>query len=752
MFKIDLYDFQDKHEKNLLNKCADYNEIVLDAPTGSGKTIIVCKFIDDYLDENPNTVFLWLCPGAGGLQNQSQDVFDTVTNGIPSGDVYSFISETNPRGNVFFINWDKINRNSNIVLQEGEHNDLMSKVKFCYQNNIDIFMIIDEEHKYRNTANEYIINIQPFHVLRVSATPVANEGNEVEKILDSEVISAGLIASGISINEGVNDAIENNDNVDNDLLLLHLADEKRIAIQKEYEKLGLNIRPLVLIQFPNASQEWIQRVSNELLKMGYSENSGLVTSWFSGDHPQDVEGLKKLDGQYAFIMFKQAIATGWDCPRAKILVKLREGGSDTFKIQTIGRIRRMPEGKHYNNELLDNCYVYTLDQEFKEGLTNSMSDSFYLYPYNRKMDAPSFVLKKEFLDGSDRYAVNPTAVVNTIKKAFLNECDSDNNGVLDKDELKLTKNFEFSTKLKTSAFEGVARTTHDILSLNKIFGGEHEINNHDDGFIIRDAKRKIASVIGIDEHISNNALKILFGPEEIRNTSLLSQDEIDFEYNNKLLRGMTLKEYNAFLINNRDKLVEIFKKVNQEDFADIEETEVLEKNWFIPAMQHYKHHKKIESSKIMKKNVFYNYGNNILVNPNRTYTEIQFEEWCEHEYNPVKFVYKNGDKGDDYFSIVYRVAFRRYNFYPDYIIQLNNGDIWIIEAKGGMNSEGGSNNVDQYAKNKFEALKQYAIKYQDIHWGFVRAVGNQLYMSNTEWAEDVTKRNVWKPIEVFIKE
>ena len=153
----------------------------------------------------------------------------------------------------------------------------------------------------------------------------------------------------------------------------------------------------------------------------------------------------------------------------------------------------------------------------------------------------------------------------------------------------------------------------------------------------------------------------------------------------------------------------------------------------------------------MNKNVFSDYGNNILIAPNRTYTELKFEDWCEN-YNTVKWVYKNGDKGDDFFSIIYRKAFRRNNFYPDYIIQLNNNDVWIIEAKGGLTADGESNNIDAYAKNKFEALKQYGERHPEVKWGFVRAVGNQLYMSNTEWDEDVTNSNIWKPIEVFISE
>ena len=170
----------------------------------------------------------------------------------------------------------------------------------------------------------------------------------------------------------------------------------------------------------------------------------------------------------------------------------------------------------------------------------------------------------------------------------------------------------------------------------------------------------------------------------------------------------------------------------------------------IPSNQYYRQHKKMNSSKIMQKNVFSDYGNNILISPNRTFTELEFEDWCE-KYDAVKWVYKNGDKGDDFFSLVYRKAFRRNNFYPDYIIELQNNEVWIIEAKGGLTSDGQSNNVDAYVKNKFEALKEYAERHPQVKWGVVRAVGNQLYMSNTIWDEDVTNIFVWKPIEVFIK-
>ena len=73
---------------------------------------------------------------------------------------------------------------------------------------------------------------------------------------------------------------------------------------------------------------------------------------------------------------KQAISTGWDCPRAKILVKLREGMNEQFEIQTIGRIRRMPETTHYDDDLLDFCFVYTFDNTWKNGLLASVDKAY----------------------------------------------------------------------------------------------------------------------------------------------------------------------------------------------------------------------------------------------------------------------------------------------------------------------------------------------------------------------------------------
>lgn len=53
-----------------------HNEIVLKSCTGSGKTIILTHFIDEYIKSNSRTVFIWLTPGKGGLEEQSKNKMD----------------------------------------------------------------------------------------------------------------------------------------------------------------------------------------------------------------------------------------------------------------------------------------------------------------------------------------------------------------------------------------------------------------------------------------------------------------------------------------------------------------------------------------------------------------------------------------------------------------------------------------------------------------------------------------------------
>lgn len=61
---------------------------------------------------------------------------------------------------------------------------------------------------------------------------------------------------------------------------------------------------------------------------------------------------------------------------------------------------------------------------------------------------------------------------------------------------------------------------------------------------------------------------------------------------------------------------------------------------------------------------------------------------------------------------------------------------------------GHTKNIDIQVKNKFEAFKQYAIKYH-LNWGFVRDIDGDLFINNTEYT-DVMLGEEWQPLEDVI--
>lgn len=192
----------------------------------------------------------------------------------------------------------------------------------------------------------------------------------------------------------------------------------RKAIAGRYKEIGKNIRPLVLIQFPNGQPETIAAVEQKLESMGYTYDNGMVSKWMSEDKKDLPDNLTENDAIPVFLLMKQAISTGWDCPRAKILVKLREGMSESFEIQTIGRIRRMPEAKHYEDDLLDFCYVYTFDEKYKAGLLSNMDKAYETRRLFLKEKCKTFTLEKEIRD-LDVGSLGERNVLNKIYDALV---------------------------------------------------------------------------------------------------------------------------------------------------------------------------------------------------------------------------------------------------------------------------------------------------------------------------------------------
>ncbi len=98
----------------------------------------------------------------------------------------------------------------------------------------------------------------------------------------------------------------------------------------------------------------------------------------------------------------------------------------------------------------------------------------------------------------------------------------------------------------------------------------------------------------------------------------------------------------------------------------------------------------------MAKNVYRGYLSSAEV---RSASEKKFEKFCE-TCPAIEWIYKNGDKGAEYLSIVYEDSFEKQkSFYPDYVIS-KSGEIWIIETKGGFDRTGKSEDIDIFSPRK----------------------------------------------------
>lgn len=360
---LQLLNFQREAVQKLLETVTDTKSkstIVLKSPTGSGKTVMLINFIDNYINTiDKNISFIWLCPGKGNLEEQSHDQMISMT---PNRDVKTLqeaLLAGFEEGSTTFVNWEMVTKTGNKAITDSEEKNLYDRITEAHRRNRRFIILVDEEHSNDTNKAQSIINaFSPLFVIRVSATAHENPNAEFIEIDEQDVIDEGIIAKAIYVNEDVENGITVDDETK---FLLEKGNEKRLAVKEEYKKKGIEINPLVVIQLPNDKNAKIDRTEKILKEMGFTYENKMVGVWLA-DKKENIDNLKDFNNEVSFLIMKQAISTGWDCPRAKILIKLREAGNEDFEIQTIGRIRRMPERKHYNNEMLDNCYVYTFDE------------------------------------------------------------------------------------------------------------------------------------------------------------------------------------------------------------------------------------------------------------------------------------------------------------------------------------------------------------------------------------------------------
>ena len=632
---------------------------------------------------------------------------------------------------VAFINWEVVTKKGNKALRDAERKNLFEHIEQAHRDEIKFIIIIDEEHINKTEKADAIIqSFNAEHIIRVSATTKRNDEAKTIQINELDVIESGLITRALYINEG----IPNNIVVDNETeYLLEIAINKQNQIRTECINKEIKYNPLVIIQLPNQSEELIKKIEKYLSEKGYTYDNNTVAIWLA-NRKENIENIEENMSEQCFLIMKQAISTGWDCPRAKILVKLRENMHEDFEIQTLGRIRRMPEAKHYENELLDNCYLYTFDKDYtesvKQELGKSASEVKIVFLKNEYKE---FELVKELKDNeADNFA--PREAFIAMYEFFINKYQLSNKT---KDNILRLENagYNFSTNIESNIVQGkvIEINKENIDKDNKIIV-ESKVDTHKNGLDLKHSIGVISSKVGmLYQHLSP-VLQRLF------------LENILFP---KKILKLKKKEFYAFIINNEELLKQdILEAVSQKREQQVKLKMEYKKNasFKFPERMIVKYNKNSKETSEMKKNIYNGYPISSLKG---SQVEEKFEYYCENSER-VRFWYKNGESSQDFFSLIYLDKMNKaWTFYPDYILQDNEGYTWVIETKGGEDSQGNSKNIDIEVENKYEILKKYA-RNHNLKWGFVRDIGQELYISNAENYIDDMKNENWINIKELL--
>ena len=233
------------------------------------------------------------------------------------------------------------------------------------------FVVVDETHNNRTElAFDMLARFRPSGVMELTATPDLERtpSNVLHSVSAAELKAEEMIKLPVVLETEPNwqqclaDAIGRRD------ALHKLADDERRAG-------AAYLRPLVLIQSEprRAGIETLdfERVKNELIT-----NHGIPASEIIVATSEE-KGLEQIDADYKlgiadpacpvkFVITQKALAEGWDCPFAYILVSMASLHSATAVEQLLGRVLRQPGASHRQARALNQSYAFVVSRNFAE--------------------------------------------------------------------------------------------------------------------------------------------------------------------------------------------------------------------------------------------------------------------------------------------------------------------------------------------------------------------------------------------------
>ncbi|VEU75537.1 Type III restriction enzyme, res subunit [Mycoplasmopsis maculosa] len=464
---MNLTNSQERVVNSLLNKTIESIEtnkissVYFKAPTGSGKTFMMINYIDkliewNKLNFNDNLVFVIVTLSSAELPKQMEENFNEYKHYLSNNDLkitriespsninknskveknYQFFAKPN---NVYIMGGASF-RNNSILREQGAIEAFLGEIRL---NDYKLIYIRDEAHigadtnkkTYKDEANfEQNMQKNAHFIVKMTATPDDNSINLIElseKELANDNIK--LLKSEKVFNEGINNNNEI-DNIDNETIL-EQACLKFKQIKEEYnnseKEPGLvGIDAAMLIQIDNTSKDIEKEAKfKETLELIIKKLNEHNLSWVKYFDQNDKESNLRMKENYSLrdisknnsaidvIIFKVGPATGWNIPRACMIVQLRNVSSKNLSIQTIGRIKRNPNPSFnfMHNSIANKYFIYSnVDREVNDQKTLFLKDDFkseeFVYGSLKNIKSNSVFniesYEKDILDEIDHYNLN----------------------------------------------------------------------------------------------------------------------------------------------------------------------------------------------------------------------------------------------------------------------------------------------------------------------------------------------------------
>lgn len=768
--------FQQKAVRKLVDETIDLlrlsgqrKTLIFKAPTGSGKTVMASQLLADLTEELQSrgdspyqqVAFIWIAPNKLHQQSYFKMKNYFTETRLLKPVMYDELDQsegTIKPGEILFVNWESINKEKNVMVRDSEQNASLYEItrRTQVEQGLPIVVVIDEEHlfwsKSADKSAKVLQKINPKVEIRISATPKTGADHRVtvnrEEVVKEEMIKKQVVLNP-DITKGYNDENELN------IHLIQCALQKRKLLAEAYKKEGTNINPLLLIQLPNDTSESMTSEDSAIADLVKTylgtvqditiDNQKLAV-WLSGEKA-NLDGLEQPDNMTEVLLFKQAIALGWDCPRAAVLLIFRKLESNQFTIQTVGRILRMPEQRFYKNDLLNVGYVYT--DISKDQIQIVAEDMDYLnkdaLQAIRRENLNNVALQSYYsvYKSSDRNRLGPDfkkVLIDRFRdiwlvewKQYMFDFDDEGEDGQEIPESVAMKNVNLVKEKEHIKF--------DVMSLG-VKVPENVVFQNELGIIdVEGQKHEFAKSAGEIRRIYIDYCRSLLGSfEKAHSTDVLA---------GYLLQAMEelfeLFETDAMKVilyhANKPKFTEVitralamYEKKLQERRKKNKERSFEQYTWEVPSERLYKestHHVMPE----MKEHALLPFIElNTVSSP-----EQRFAEYLETNKEHIDWWYKNGDEGKQHYSIPYVNSQKEKSlFYVDFVVRMKNGKVYLFDTK--------TENSDPEAPNKHNALIDYMAD-KDLKGGVIVEKNEVWYYSgfHIENTTDVRGWDVFYP-------